>query len=708
MLTLTSTLKAAQQSYDVLPVVKVMVSDNPPEVPRMTDLALVWSGSEPDGVNDATWTSDGYLGRCYVDPTTGNVYGQVLAGNHTPTSDFGVWTLLASGQYLGSNGSCCCYGYQDGSKRVAFFWVAASGHAISTLTWTSGSWGAVSTVVDIGVGLGISSLACDCLDPTPRVIYAVSGGVLGEVHWTGSAWSSPVTDGGTWTNPTIAYSYLPTSAPAGDGNGYLLICSGAPQQTVTVKQFAIGTLSWGGIQVVHTYGTGTGYTGTYPKLSEGSGSQRRRVLGWVETGPSPYGAQPIFCFTPKHTVLTDFVPWRYPTNASRGVKILLMSSTSSGGPFWFVVGANQVYRTAADDSAVSPNQRLTFTQDQIESVRIDLPGVHHPARIAVAVSNEGGALSNAGQSGTSGQALRRWSQVVISLGYHTSAGGETVWQTPCWIDQLVFEDDPVSGVPLVVLHCVDCWGLVDQLRFRWTETVTGESAAGVAYALIWRVAGDRTWNPSAEWLNVVLSTYTYRAGESCGLALRHLLDLSGDILTFRTSQSSADGSGWDSAQILTPRWASGGSIYSYQQFLTTESDPTAGVHPILESRLSPFVVPSATSVEVVGSATTSVSRNWTSIWDLWHDLGSRLVDKAQGSQGVTDQVASSQLSYLTPEQWGGEIVTLANVGLELGDQVSVSVPTAPISNLVMTVAGILTVYERGKGLLQTVKLEGTN
>lgn len=710
MITLTSTLKAAQQGYDVLPVVKVMVSDNPPEAPRLSELASVYTANEPDGVFDVTWTDNGYIGRVYIDPSTGNVFAQVNPANAAP-SQWTTYTRIATGAYHSGGGACCCSGFQNGSGDVWFMYVDGTGYQLQQVYYTASSktFGAPYLIYNQGPGYLIQSIAADGQDPTQRVIFAVAGDQIKETHWNGSVWTAPVGDGRIWTNPNIAYGFRPTTAPNGDGNGYVLVTSGSPAQVVSIEQFVVSSASWGVKQDIQAYGTGTGYSCGYPKMQETRADSRRAVYGWMENGPAAYGNVPITCFSPSHIYPTSFVPWPYSGSTQHGLKVMRSSSTAFGGPYWWVCASDQLYQCPADNPAVRPVQRASFAESDIEAVRIDLPGMHRPGVISVQLSNEGGKLAGAGVVGNTYQALRRWSQVVISLGYHTTAGDEYVYQAPCWIEQVIFEDDPASGVPLVTLHCTDCWGILEHLRFRWSQSVANDNPADLAAKILYWVAGDLTWNGSSEWSGFNLTTFTYRAGESLAGALRRLLDLSGDVLVFRTFATSADGSGWDSVQILTPKWASGATAYSYQQFLTSQADPTAGAHPILHSRVAPYVIPSATSVEVVGASTTTVRRDWTTIWDLWHDVGSRVVDKTLGAQASTDQVAGNMLSYLVPERWGGEFTALANVGLEIGDRLSVTVPTAPVNAMAMTVAGIVTSWDRKRGtILQTVMVEGTN
>ncbi len=172
------------------------------------------------------------------------------------------------------------------------------------------------------------------------------------------------------------------------------------------------------------------------------------------------------------------------------------------------------------------------------------------------------------------------------------------------------------------------------------------------------------------------------------------------VLRFRTLSTSLDGLGWDSVGQSVVSWGTGGSVYSY--------GPGAGQHPIVQSYLAPITAPSSTSVEVVGKTSRSLARNWAVAGLLGHELTARVVDKTLGSQAETDAAATNLARLLGPESRGGEITTLANVGIELGDQVDVTVPSAGVVAQTYTVAGIVTSWDRERGLIQTLYLEGTN
>ncbi len=699
MQSLSATLKAAQQRFDVDARVSVLVSDLPPETPRVAGLTSLYSGSEPDASFDACYLTSGQIGRAYADGA-GNVYAQVVTPPGSPAA-WSTWYRLdaTAYSYAGAGGPVAVWA--SGSQLVVY-WLAADGHTIRWASYLSGSWSGMLTAVDAGAGWLVSGLAADSLDPTQRFFYVVSGGQVFETHWTGTGWSTPAGDGQSYTLPEIGAGYLASA------NGYSLVITYGNPTTLKRRSWTVssGWASTSTDQVLLQAGVGSGYSYASPRIGEVTSTVPRTVITWAETAPAPLGTVSQICFTPNHGWVTNVVPWRYA--ATHGVRVF--RDTSQSTQYWWVITSNQVYRCQADSASASAGQRIRFTQDEVVSLKIDVPRENHPAAIAITVLNPEGVLATAGQAGAY-LGLRQWSQVAITLGYHTAsgngnaayglnAGDEGVVQLPCWIEQVVFHDDIASGMPLVTLHCVDAWGILERVRVRSSVTYTGLTAAQLLALIWWQVAGTPA-SGLAQLSGLTVSPFTLNAGETYARAARRLGEICGVCLRFKTSQTSADGTGWDSVIAEAVPWASGGSVYSY--------GPNAGQQPIVQSLVAPYVEPSATSVELSGASTVSRWRDWTSLWLLWRELTERLVDKTLANQAATDAAAGYVGSWLSPEQRGGELEALVNVGLEVGDQVDITIPTAPISAQVYTVAGYLTSWDRARGVIvQTLRLEGSN
>jgi hypothetical protein len=684
---------------DVAPVVSAVVGDYPPEVPRLSELASQYNGSEPDSPFDGGFIKDSGLGKIVrIRITSGTCSVQVVTPN--AFASWSTWTTLdaAAGNWAGTN-QCAVWCSQDLSGTAYAFWVAADGHTIRYSKYT-GSWSALATVVDVGAGFLASGLAADGMDPTPRLYYVVAGGALAETHWTGAAWSAPVGDGQSWTGPTIGVGFQPTTAPAGDGDGWVLVANGNPTQ-LSVEQFKITSGSgWAGSPtVILATGSGTGYSYAYPHLSESRQDSPRACLTWSQVAPAPIGTAPVTCFTPSHVTVTGQLPWRY--GGGYGVKLFRDESVTN--PQWWAVTANQVYSCPADAPAIFTGQRVSFTPSQIVDLKIHQPGDNKIGGGTLTVLNPAAVLNDAGVIPGFHQALRQWSQVAIALGYHTTAGVETIQQVPLWVHAIEFHDDPKTGTPLVTLHLVDAWALLERLRFQTTLTFTNYTAEQLVELMVWWVCGVLAGTGNSRLTGLTLTTFTVKAGETLATALRRILGWTGVVLVFRSLQNggpNADGIGPGSVGMVGISRASSGSVYSYG---------ATGQHPIVYSHIRARATPAATSIEVAGATTTSLARNWAASWLLWRDLEVRVVNKGLAAQAGTDAVSADEASFYNPETVSGFFQVLANVGQEVQDQVTVTVATAPLSAQVVTVDALDVAYSQRDGrIMQTLHLVGTN
>lgn len=704
MLTLSATLQAAQQRLDVDPRVAVTVGDVPPESVRLAELSTIYRGGEGDVSFDCCLDlPTGQWARIRVDGA-GTVFVQVVT-DPTSAAQWSTWQQLATGAY--ANGPCCVSSGTDGYFRAR--WLNADGHSMAEGYWlrgTSSAWTSEGGfIVDAGAGFLVTGMASpdDGTLALARFFYVVSGGQLFETHLvSGTGWTVPAGDGGAYTgSPTIGASYRPVGAPNGDGNVYLVIAHGSPSQVV-LRSWIPGSSSWGSFTSgLLAAGVNSGYSYSWPRIAETRADQLRHALTWVESAPAPLGQTAQLTWTPTHLFLPQGIPLAGSLvpggiGLTRGVKCLKDGASPS---YWYLVSAAWVARAPADATTTANGQRVVFPMDQIVDLRIEEPRPNHPASVQVTVLNPNGELATAGQPGPY-LGLRQWSQLVIALGYHTSAGDETAWQIPAWIESIAFRDDVATGTPLVTFFCVDAWGLLDRMVNRWAQTFADDALDVILARIWWHVCGLLDSGMPASLTGQVLASFVLRAGEPLGAAGRRLLELAGDVLRFATLATSADGVGWDAVGFSVVSWATGGSVYSY--------GPGAGQHPIVQGNVAPIASPSATSVEVTGASTTSLARDYRAVALFGRELLARVVDKTLDTQAKTDTAAAGLLAELVPEARGGEITTLANVGIELGDQVDVTIASAGLSAAVFTVVGILTTWSRATGLLQTLQLEGTN
>lgn len=681
MLTLTSTLMAAQKQGDRSPVITVLVADVPVEAARLGDMALVYAGGEPDAVFDAAATSVGTVVRAYVSGTT--VYAQVASAGSP--SQFGVWVVLDAAAQpshvaVRASGS-------DGSAEV--FWVASNGTTIRYVSFNGSTWdpGGPYSVVDVGAGNAVGGLASSGGDATIRLFYAVNPptpgtGWIAETHNTGgTSWSAPVQD----SEPRYPVSGIGADLSGYDGNSYVVIVDGSPAR-ISLLTWGPGA-AWGsGSVLVQTF-AGSGYSYSYPRIQERATAVDRAVITWSEV--TAFGLVDYVCFTPTDLWLTEVVPWRY--GEVHGARVF----RSAVGTWWLCSSSN-VYSCPADTRSVSGGQRIAFDIDDVADLELEEPRPMAAARGTVTLENVGGALAGAGQAGAY-LGLRPWSQVAIGLGYHTTAGDETAWQTPYWIDAVEFHDEIASGEALVTLHLVDAWGFLERFVVRSQTVFTGQTLGYIVQRIWWRVCGRLESDPNAL-MDIVVPTFTLSAGETYGAATRRLCETAGVVLRFRTSATAVDGTAWDSVVPEVVAWSPVGaaSVYSYGP---------AG-HPMIRAAPASTVA-SAGHVEVFGAGYQGLARSWLAVHAGWHDVPAKVVDRTLTSQAAVNAVSAQLLALYGPEVAGGEIETWVNVGLQVGDVIDLTVASAGLAAATRVVFGVRTKFDRSLGdLRQVVLLQG--
>jgi len=678
--TLSATLQAAVKGYDLEPAVSVLVSDNPPEAPRLSGLASVYSGVEGDVIFDACWTGTGQIARCYLSGS--NVYAQVV----TPGvgAAWSTWALVSSTAW--NPGGSVPIALRGNAAGVTLYWVKNDSVTIQRSSWSGSAWGAATTVLAVVNAIG--GLAADGADPTERLFYACEDAEIYETHWTGSAFSAGVALGGIHLAVTIGAGYDPV-----DGTSKVMMCYGSVSE-IQVAVFSPST-GWGAVSTVWQTSSTANYTYENARISAPIGTAGRWVLTWSEVPPSPGVVYPFVAFTPQYDQLCGAVPWQ--NAGTKGVRVFRDGFAS---PSWWFITANGVWSCPADTADYATGQRVSFAQDQIYGLDLDERTIQHPGKALITVLNTAGYLSTAGQSGAY-LALRPWSQVVVNLGYHTVAGDERVYQSPWWVTAVIFHDEVGTGVPLVTFECTDAWGMLEEMVYRSAVTYAGVTADRLARGMWWHVSGDLVTASPAALTGLTPTTFLVRAGEALALILRRIADLAGVVFTFGTFLTSVDGSGWDSVSCRA-------SVYGLLANGVVWTFGGSG-QPVVQSEIAVTTIPSATGALVAGKTTVSTSRNWDEIGLAWRDHLARLTDKTLTTQALTDSAAANLAGLIEGEQRGGHLVCYANPGLEVGDVVEVTIPTSPLNATPFVVSGLRTVWQRESGrYFQTVYLEGTH
>jgi hypothetical protein len=185
VLSLTSTLREAQESASAAPHLRVTLHDRDVTVVRLR-WTRWYTGVEPDGPAAAAIPDDDALVRARIDPGAGTLHVQRVAAPSV-SSDYTQWTAL--GAVSASPGVGCAAAEQ----RVLLTSVNAAGTGIEVRESTDGgaTWSAATIIATAGSAVTAVAGAVR-RDGSAAVFYAASGSVS-SVSRTGlGAWGAPV------------------------------------------------------------------------------------------------------------------------------------------------------------------------------------------------------------------------------------------------------------------------------------------------------------------------------------------------------------------------------------------------------------------------------------------------------------------------------------------------------------------------------------
>jgi hypothetical protein len=268
-------------------------------------------------------------------------------------------------------------------------------------------------------------------------------------------------------------------------------------------------------------------------------------------------------------------------------------------------------------------------------------------------------------------------EVVLKLGYKTSAGNEAVEAGRYWIDAWQYSSAPNQST--ITLYCLDGWGLAARwtarFQMRWTTKTVWEVIQELACR--WGIdliqpAGV----PQSSAINNFYPDFTVQPGTRGDTALRQLLSFVPDVLIF------------DGYQAWTKDLRAGEeSCYSYST--------SPGDHVILSGEYRDTVT---------GSRTRAIGRA---------DDGSRIIEQAFDWDDIalgidileTDYDPNLQTSTRTQERadailrknalqaQAGKIRVPVNCGQQLYDVITITDPRCGILTENHRVAAITTAYE---------------
>jgi len=248
--------------------------------------------------------------------------------------------------------------------------------------------------------------------------------------------------------------------------------------------------------------------------------------------------RPLACHTVKGTHWSDttFTEPKPFLDISSAYGLRLQSTAG----YWWMERPDGVWR--APRAAAEP---LTLTTDapsgRILSLSLNQSPSHLQSSLTLTLNNSKGQYASPGEGALA--SLRFRSEIVLELGYKTTAGKETSEAGTYWVDGWEYSTN--LNQSLFRLYCIDGWGLMDRwtarYQMRWNkDEVNPKSVWQILYQLLAR-AGIKLTNtppkPQSSAVNNFYPDFTVNPGTRGDSAIRKLLSFVPDRLVFRGQEA---------------------------------------------------------------------------------------------------------------------------------------------------------------------------
>ena len=424
-----------------------------------------------------------------------------------------------------------------------------------------------------------------------------------------------------------------------------------------------------------------------PAVASGEGGsdyETNRIVAVEKfVGTTAY-TRPITCHVVKGTYWSDTTftePKPLPVIASGAWQSPYGLRIASTADYWWLSKPDGVWRAPRP---ALPAIVLTSAGDIISlSLRAEGVAISEPALI-IELDNSKGQYASPGKGALASLHFR--SEVVLKLGYTTTAGNEAVEVGTYWIDSWEYSSE--ANVSSFTLHCLDGWGLMDRwtarYQMRWNkDEVNPKSVWQILYQILARVGIKLTNTPSkpqSSAINNFYTDFTINPGTNGDAAIKRLLSFVPDQLVFRGQE----------AFTKNPLPAEAPS-YSY--------GVGVAAHPIISGRYQDAVTGSrARAIGRDADANRIVQDAFD--WDLIKqgiDILEQVYDPNLQTATRAQERADALLREASLRAERGNLVVPTNVGQELLDVVTVTDARCGISGEKYRVQGIRTLYDRRQG-----------
>jgi len=629
--TLSSTLLAAQKKPDRLPYVEAKVYDFDQGIKRLSWTRL-YTGSEPDNHHGIAFDGQGSMHRIRVNGSS--LYRQKVA-SPGEASDYTQWTLLASN----CAGPCAIAAY--GAKIYIFYRTTAN------VLWKYYSH-------DYGVNWSNAQLVTAYTDVlSMAATWWGTGNIVVCFAFKAGQQNGIVID--TTTQATTEHTWLGSSQHPW-GNNYGAGCYYTPDHIDLVvaaweantpynlyglyRQQFDNTYTFTDVEPFITAPEGEGITYEFPDCHKPASAQdyENTLIVGVEkfTGTTAY-TRPLIC----HAVRgSDF----YSMAFTEPKPFLNITSnfglrTSSTSDYWWLERPDGVWR--APRASAAP---LDLTPN-IVSLNVIARSEATKQSLVIELDNSRAQYSTPPE---------KRSEVVLKLGYKTTAGNEAVEVGRYWLDSWEYSSSP--NISILKLFCLDGQGLADswtsRFLMRWP---TSKNVWEIIQEIICRWGINLTMPAGIPYSSASQNLYpdfTLPPGTAGDSALRRILSFIPDSLVFAGNEA-----------YLKDLRADEASSYSYG----------AG-HVILQGEYSqsvPLTRARAIGRDATNNRIVEDAIDWTNL-QLGIDIFDQDYDPNLQTATRAQERADAILRKGSLRAERGNLVIPVNVGQELYDVITVT------------------------------------
>jgi hypothetical protein len=534
MRTLSDTLLASQKKADRLPYVKAKVYDYEAGIKRLSWTRL-YEGGETDNHHGLAFDGQGSMHR--IRAAADNLLYRQKITAPGPSSDYSQWINIATD----CAGPCAIAAY--GARVYIFYKTTAN------VLWKyySHDYGQTWDDAQFVSYVDVLSLAACWWDTGDIVVcFALKSNQLNGIVLDTSTQQTQQTPWSDGNHPLLATYGIGATFNAELSQIEIVFAgkeSDSPYNHYDLFRTRFSnTYNFLALESFLMSPDGEDITYEYPDCHLPASAQSyetNRIIAVEKfTGTTAY-TRPLACHTIKGTYWSD-------TTFTEPRPFLDISSTyglrlQSTADYWWLERPDGVWR--APHPADSP---LDLTKDIVsltlaQSTQQTQRTQGTQGALIIELNNSKGQYANPGQGSLAN--LKKRSEIVIELGYMTTAGSEASEAGTYWIDSWEYSSKP--NVSRLILTCLDGWGLMDRwtarYQMRWNkDEVNPKSVWQILYQILAR-AGIKLTNtpakPQSSAINNFYPDFTVKPGTRGDSAIRKLLSFVPDRLVFRGQEA---------------------------------------------------------------------------------------------------------------------------------------------------------------------------